>query len=185
MKHLIYLSWLFFISEFLLMLVKRSSKSTTRQRGDRGSLILLWVIITVSFTSGFIFANYRVWNSLNYTIATFGLFLILVGFVIRWISILQLKKAFTVDVAIGTDHKLKTNGMYRVIRHPSYLGLFIIMVGFSICMNTIVSFLVVTTLMFIALMYRIYVEEKALSAAFGEDFTAYKSKTKRLIPWIF
>lgn len=185
MKIIIYLSYLFFISEFVLMLVKRSSKSTSKQRSDKGSLILLWVMITLCFTFGFIFANYHIWEPINFIIAGIGLLLILAGAFIRWVSIFQLKNAFTVDVAIGNEHTLKTDGMYKSIRHPSYLGILLIMTGFSICMNSVISVLIVVIPMFLVLLYRISVEEKVLFDEFGDAYNSYKAGTKRLIPFVF
>jgi protein-S-isoprenylcysteine O-methyltransferase Ste14 len=167
------------------MILKRSKKSDSTKRNDRGSLILLWVMITVSFFLGFIFANYHVWVLYNMIIAGIGFLVLLLGSVIRWMSILQLKKAFTVDVAIGKEQELNTTGIYRLVRHPSYLGLLLIMAGFGICMNSIISFITIIALMFMVILYRIYVEEKALIDAFGNTYNDYKAKTKKLIPWIF
>jgi protein-S-isoprenylcysteine O-methyltransferase Ste14 len=185
MKYIIYLSFLFFISEFLLMLVKRSKRSKSKQQRDKGSLVLLWVTITLCFTFGFIFANYHIWEFNNFIIAGIGLLFILVGIIIRWMAILQLKKAFTVDVAIGQEHELTTNGLYKWIRHPSYLGLLLIMTGFSVCMNSLISILVIVIPMFVVLWYRISVEEKLLVEAFGDQYIEFCRRTKRLIPLIF
>lgn len=167
------------------MLIKRSKKSTSKHRKDEGSLILLWIVITLCFTFGFMFSGYRVWNYNNIIVTGFGVILIFVGLIIRWIAIIQLKKAFTVDVAIGIEHNLKTDGMYKVIRHPSYLGLLLIMIGFSISMSSLISIVVVTAPMFLAINYRITVEEKALTEGFSEAYESYKAKTKRLIPWVY
>jgi len=184
-KYLIYLSYLFFFSELGLMLVKRSGVKSSKVQKDKGSLVMLWITITISFMLGFIFANYHHWGYSKYLAYGIGLFIILIGFIIRWASILQLKKAFTVDVAIGTEHKLKTDGMFKIIRHPSYLGLLLIMVGFSICMNSLISSIIVIVLMFLVILYRIVVEERVLTEEFGDTYKTYKSQTKRLIPWIY
>jgi len=165
------------------MLVKRSGESTSKQRSDKGSLVLLWVTITLCLTMGFIFANYRLWKPLNHLVAFIGLFIVVVGFLVRWISILQLKKAFTVDVAIGKEHELKIDGLYKYLRHPSYLGLLLIMTGFSICMNSFVSVMVVVIPMFLVLQYRISVEESLLIKAFGDRYIAYKATTSKLFPF--
>lgn len=185
MKYIIYLSYLFFLSEFVLMLIKRSKRSSSKRRNDSGSLILLWVMITFCFSFGFIFANYRVWNLSNYLIAGIGLFVVCAGFVVRWMSILQLKKAFTVDVAISQGQELKIDGMYKLIRHPSYLGLILIMIGFSMTMNSVYSALLVVIPMVAVILYRISVEEKVLVEEFGDAYNLYKANTKRLIPWVF
>jgi protein-S-isoprenylcysteine O-methyltransferase Ste14 len=185
MKYIVLLSYLFFASEFILMLSKHSKKKTTKQKNDKGSLFLLWGMITLCMTFGFLFAKHGEWESANYVVAVVGLFFVLVGVMIRWASILQLKKAFTVDVAIGDDHSLKMDGIYKLVRHPSYLGLYLILLGFSICMNSVFSLLVVAIPMFFVLFYRIVVEEKALIGAFGEKYLAYRARTSRMIPWIF
>lgn len=185
MKYLIFLSWIFFISEFLLMLVKRSGATSSKVQKDKGSLILLWITITICFTLGFIFAYWRVWGFNEYLIYGSGLFIVLLGFIIRWASILQLKNAFTVDVAIGTEQKLKIDGMYKVIRHPSYLGLLLIMIGFSISMNSLMSVVLIIMPMFLAINYRIIVEEKVLTEEFGDAYKNYKSTTNRLIPYVY
>lgn len=167
------------------MLVKRSKKSTSKQQKDKGSLVLLWVTITLCFTFGFIFADYSRWGISHLIMAIIGLLAIIVGFIIRWVAIIQLKKAFTVDVAIGTEHKLKTDGIYKTIRHPSYLGMLMIMTGFAISMNSIISILVIVIPMIIVLLFRISVEESLLVEAFGNQYIEYKSKTKKLIPWVY
>ena len=185
MKLLIYLSYLFFLSEFILAIVKRSSKSNSSIQNDKGSLILLWITITICFTGGFMFANYRIWELMNFVVYYIGLLFILIGITIRWMAIIQLKKAFTVNVAIVKEHKLKDDGIYRIVRHPSYLGLLIIMVGFSIGMNSVTSIIIVAIPMVIVILYRIYVEEKVLINAFGDDYKVYRTKTKKLIPWLY
>jgi len=167
------------------MLVKRSGTTSSKIQKDKGSLILLWITITICFTLGFIFAYWRVWGLNEYLIYGCGLFIILLGFVVRWASILQLKKAFTVDVAVGAEQKLKTDGMYKIIRHPSYLGLWLIMIGFSISMNSLISIALVIIPMFLAINYRVIVEEKVLAEGFGDAYKNYQSTTKRLIPYVY
>ena len=92
---------------------------------------------------------------------------------------------FTVDVAIANEHTLKTNGLYKVVRHPSYLGLILIIAGLGLCLNSWLSFIIMFVPTFIAISYRIAIEEKALIEEFGDQYTQYKSKVKRLIPGIY
>jgi len=100
-------------------------------------------------------------------------------------AIIQLKKAFTVDVAIGYEQKLKMDGMYKYIRHPSYLGLLMIMFGFAICMNSFVSILGIVIPMVLVVLYRISVEEKVLVEGFGDQYIKFRNRTKKLIPMLF
>jgi protein-S-isoprenylcysteine O-methyltransferase Ste14 len=166
------------------MIVKRSKKIKSKQQNDRGSLILLWVIITLCFTFGFTFASYKVWSLINLVIAIIGVVVIILGATIRWIAIIQLSSAFTVDVAISNDHKLKTDGIYKYVRHPSYSGLLLIMVGFAISLNSVMSLIVIILPMLAAILYRIYVEEQMLISEFGDTYTNYKMHTSKILPWI-
>lgn len=183
--YLIYLSWLFFLSELLLMLIKRSGKGSSKVQRDKGSLALLWVTITLCFSLGFTFAFRGIWALKGINFYFLGLFFIFIGLAIRWISIIQLKKAFTVDVAIGAEQKLTTDGLYKLVRHPSYLGLLLIMTGFSISMGNFISILAIVIPMFLVIHYRILVEEKVLVEAFGDTYISYQATTRRLIPWLY
>ncbi len=181
---IIYASVLFFISEMLLLVLKRSKSKTQKSENDKKSLLYIWVSIAFSMIFGFFSANYQQWDSSNRTIATIGLLIFILGIVIRWVSILQLKKEFTVDVAIHADHQLKTDGFYTYVRHPSYSGLLLICLGLSIAMNSLLSILGILPVVF-AVLYRIKVEEAILIQEFGEVYREFMQKTGKLIPKIF
>jgi protein-S-isoprenylcysteine O-methyltransferase Ste14 len=174
------MSFAFALSEFLLMLIKRSDSTTSRTRKDRGSLIFLWLMITIGFTCGFILSK-----PVNPFLTAFGMPLIIGGLIIRWTAILQLGNSFTVDVAITDTAGLKTDGIYERIRHPSYSGLLLVITGFSATMNSIYSFLVLVIPVLIAVIYRVSVEEKVLMNEFGVAYSEYKSRTKKLIPGVY
>ena len=180
-----YLSFAFALSEFLLMLFKHSGTKIAKTRKDQGSMIFIWAMITLGFTGGFILAKYNSWNIVNYIITGIGSILILAGIIIRWLAIIQLGKSFTVDVAITDAARLKKDGLYRKIRHPSYLGLVLIIIGFSLTMNSFYSVLVFILPVGFAIIYRIKVEESVLLNEFGDDYSKYAAKTKKLIPGIF
>jgi protein-S-isoprenylcysteine O-methyltransferase Ste14 len=179
------LSYLFFLVEIILLLTKRSMKRTSAKQKDRGSLAFLWVVITLGLTAGFMLARYNDWHLINYLIASAGIILVISGLAIRWTAILQLKKGFTVNVAISKDHELKKDGLYSVVRHPSYLGLLLIMTGESFAMNRLICFLMIFVPICIAIIYRIHVEEKLLEEEFGEIYRQYKKQTRCIIPYIY
>ena len=185
LKIVIYFSLLFFILEFILLIVKRSKNKGIKLKKDKMSLLLLWIAITLGITTGFFNANHKEWNNWNYSIAIIGLCILIFGIIIRWISIIQLNKEFTVDVAISANHKLNTNGMYKYIRHPSYLGLLLICFGLSIAMNSITSLIVITIPVLFAIIYRIKVEEKILIYEFGDVYKDYMIKTNKIIPKLY
>ncbi len=83
------------------------------------------------------------------------------------------------------DHKLCTEGVYKYIRNPMYSGGLIAVIGFSLVFRCIITLLIVSIFYFFVLKMRIDEEERLLYEAFGEEFTNYKKKSKKLIPFIY
>jgi protein-S-isoprenylcysteine O-methyltransferase Ste14 len=182
---LIGLSFLFVFSELILTVTKRSKQKSVKMKKDRGSLIIIWVIISISITAGFNLAHFGKWYTMNFIIYSCGLATFALGMFFRWTTIIQLKKAFTVDVAINKEHDLKTDGLFRIVRHPSYLGIMLIISGISIGMNSLLSFLVITIPVFASILYRIHVEEVLLLEEFKTQYEDYRKRTKKIIPFIY
>lgn len=176
---------LFLLFELALLIMKKSNQKQAKTNKDRKSLLLFWVSIPICFSAGFYLAKYQDWNMWNNSFAIIGLLITIVGLVLRWIAILQLGSAFTVDVAIKYEHKLKTNGLYNTIRHPSYLGLLLIVIGISFALNSCMSVLVMTLPIFAVILYRIKVEETILLNEFGKEYANYIKKTYRIIPGLY
>lgn len=182
---IICLAYLFGISESILAYARRSKNNTVKTRRDKGSLIALYVVFSISMTAGYMLADFKTGSVSYYLTVSCGLILYLLGMIIRWTAILQLKKAFTVDVAINQQHELKTDGIYSIIRHPAYLGLWLIFIGLSVSLYSILSFIAITIPVFLVILYRIKVEEKLLTEEFGVEYQNYARNTRRLIPFIF
>jgi protein-S-isoprenylcysteine O-methyltransferase Ste14 len=180
---IIWITWC--ASEILLNRLMRSN-SGDKKGQDKGSLRFIWIMIALAISSGFIFANYiKVPISNQPLISVIGLYIIIVGMVLRFISIWTLGNYFTVDVTIRDNHKIKKDGFYRVIRHPSYSGSLLSFIGFGISLNNWLSLTTVVILVMISFLYRIKVEEKILIDQFGNEYLEYKRNTYRLIPWIY
>jgi protein-S-isoprenylcysteine O-methyltransferase Ste14 len=95
-----------------------------------------------------------------------------------------LAELFSVEVAIRDDHRLITNGPYRFIRHPRYLGIIVFSVGASLIFRSWLSLIAVAALVMV-LLWRIYDEEGLMHEHFGTDWESYRDKSWRLIPYIF
>jgi protein-S-isoprenylcysteine O-methyltransferase Ste14 len=95
-----------------------------------------------------------------------------------------LGERFSGLVAIQPGHTLVTSGVYGVIRHPSYLGLLVNSLGWSLAFRSGVG-IILTILLVPALLARISAEENLLRDQFGDEYNAYCSHTWRLIPRIY
>ena len=182
-----YLGYGLLASEVGLALWRRSSKNAGSEKLDRNSLRVLWLVIMSAMTAGvwlglqgigprLPFASALGWGS----VAIFA-----VGTFLRWWSILYLGRFFTVDVAVAADHRVVDTGPYRLIRHPSYSGLLLQFAGIALALDRLMSLAVVVIPIFLALCYRIRVEEGALRDGLGEAYNRYMVRTKRLVPWVF
>jgi protein-S-isoprenylcysteine O-methyltransferase Ste14 len=177
---IIYTLW--FLSEVLINILTRSKKSESRSY-DQNSLGLIWIAIVSSITIG-IFVAFR-FPGFNENTFFPGLALIIIGIAVRLIAIFSLKSLFTADVAIHHDHKLKTDGIFKKVRHPSYSGSLLSFLGLGLALGNWISLLIVFLPILAAFLYRINIEEKALTNNFKEEYLNYKKKTKRLIPFIY
>jgi protein-S-isoprenylcysteine O-methyltransferase len=88
-------------------------------------------------------------------------------------------------VAIQSGHRLVDTGVYRHVRHPSYLGACIAYLGFGLGLGSYLSAAAVLGMVLIGYAYRIHVEEKALLESLGDEYAAYRRRTSRLIPGIY
>jgi protein-S-isoprenylcysteine O-methyltransferase len=104
---------------------------------------------------------------------------------VRSAAIVQLGRFHTPNVAVRADHQLRVTGLYRLVRHPSYLGALIAYLGFSLALGNWLSVVVIMSITTPLYLYRIHEEDAALLAAFGDPYRAYCARTKRLIPWVF
>jgi len=173
-------------SELCLFIFKRSKTGLKENNADKRSLLYLWITIPTCLTLAGFISGYRLGPAITGDAVTkIGLALAIIGFAIRWTAIFALGKFFTVDVEISDQHKLKTQGIYKIVRHPSYLGLILIIAALGLCMQNLVSLAIVVIPIFIAMNYRITVEEKALTDAFGTQYTAYSKKTSKIFPGIY
>jgi protein-S-isoprenylcysteine O-methyltransferase len=181
-----YLGLLYFASEFVLGLVKRS-KGGSSSPADRGSIRLLWVVIPVCMFLGFQFEFG--WREAGWPpqpwINAAGIAVTLVGLAFRWYAIIYLGRFFTVNVAIAHDHQLIDSGPYRWLRHPSYTGALLAFLGLALCTQNWASLAVIMLGTTAAFGYRIHVEEAALAGAFGERYREYMRRTWRLVPGLY
>jgi len=173
------------ISEILLNRLFLS-RNRHQSKQDKGTLRIIWVAIALAISLGVVSSIHIKLPIGNIAIIPYlGLSIILGGMIFRFAAIYSLGHMFTVNVTIRDNHKIKKDGLYRIIRHPSYTGSILSFIGFGISLNNWISLIIITVLVVSAMLYRIKIEEKLLINHFGSDYSDYAKKTYRLVPWIY
>ncbi len=124
------------------------------------------------------------WTLDGEAIRWLGVALYTAGGALRIWPVFVLGDRFSGLVAIQPGHTLVTSGIYRVIRHPSYLGLLLNLLGWGMAFRSGVGVLLVG-LAIPPLLARIRAEERMLRTQFGVEYDAYCAKTSRLIPGLY
>ncbi len=95
-----------------------------------------------------------------------------------------LGKLFSTEVTIQAEHTLITSGPFHFIRHPRYLGIIMLNLGFSLAFRSWLA-VALTALFVCVLLWRISDEEKLMAATFGDEWRSYCRGTSRLIPFVY
>jgi protein-S-isoprenylcysteine O-methyltransferase len=165
----------------------RRSADPTRAR-DRGSLRLIGVLwfagIAADFWLSFLLPRASILH-VRWLAFWLGLAFMFAGIVLRMYSMAVLGRFFTFDVAIDGTHRLVENGPYRYVRHPSYSGALVTLLGFGLALGNWAGLAATLSCMAIAYTYRIAVEENALAGALGDPYKKYVQRTWRLVPFLF
>jgi protein-S-isoprenylcysteine O-methyltransferase Ste14 len=159
-------------------------KGEIKTRSDKGSRIVIQLAIYVLIIISVIFATNGIAILPDWCFYV-GIISMLAGIVFRQWSIWVLGGFFSVNVRIVTGHEIVKEGPYRVIRHPSYTGMYLILIGLGLAFRTWAGTIITIALFAPVIYYRIRVEENALKEEFGERYIEYSKKTKRLVPFIY
>ena len=110
-----------------------------------------------------------------------GVILYAAGGVLRLVPIFALGERFSGLAAIQPGHRLKTDGLYAIIRNPSYLGLLVLSLGWGLAFRSLFG-VAIAALFLIPLHARMKAEERLLAEKFGGDYEAYRKRTGGWFP---
>ncbi len=114
-----------------------------------------------------------------------GLVLLVAGRALRQWSFWTLGRYFTFTVQTSADQTVITTGPYRFVRHPAYSALLLAAAAGGLYVGNWLSLVALVVAVTAGLVYRITVEERALSQDVGAAYRDYAATHKRLVPFVW
>ncbi|UCZ87722.1 isoprenylcysteine carboxylmethyltransferase family protein [Pseudomonas sp. L5B5] len=154
---------------------------------DRGNRWVLPVFGVIGLASGFLPAycdRLDVWTFGGEGLRWLGALLFAAGGALRLWPVFILGRRFSGLVAIQPGHRLVTDGLYRHLRNPSYLGLLVNAVGWALAFRSGLG-LLLAALTLVPLIARIHAEEALLRKHFGKPYEDYCARSWRLLPGVY
>lgn len=135
-------------------------------------------IAAIAFFSGLAFAGQPETGSDSITDMSFGI--LIAAHLLGIISLFNLGKSFGVLIA---NRKIKTGGIYSIVRHPMYVTDLLFRIGYVVSHFNLFTALLLL-LSGACYVYRALLEERFLAA--DQDYAEYMKKVKyRFIPYIY
>src|SRR5207248_8016459 len=152
-----------------------SSSLGIGRREDPASRRIFIPLITLAIAFAWLpphFDRLDRWSIDGDTVRYLGLIITAIGGFVRVATVFELGHRFSIFVALQPNHRLKTDGFYRFVRHPSYFGMLLTMAGWALVVRSSIV-LLLTAAMCVPIAARIHAEEDFLVRDFGKQYRAY------------
>lgn len=179
-------SLLAFAGPMLLAVTGRCGGPKTRARqggSDRAPLVANLAAVGVYFPSLLVFSGSPA-GSMALLLASSGSLLAVAGAALVLRSRAELGPAWSFVPKADRGTGLVTTGPYRLVRHPIYLGLALLVMGQALAFGSWPALMIVLSGIIPTFAWRARAEEKLLSRAFGERYAAYRQRTRMIIPYL-
>jgi protein-S-isoprenylcysteine O-methyltransferase Ste14 len=179
-----------FIATLLVWLIIEAPRALNRRpdakQVDQGSLNFVRLCAVVAAVAAALVARVPE-TAMPQGPVTFGAGIAIAwaGIGLRWWSFRTLGRYFTFTVQTSADQPVITGGPYRFVRHPSYTGIMLTLIGVGSTYGNWLSVAVFALVLLVGFVNRIRVEEAALSGALGDAYTSYAAGRKRLVPLVW
>ncbi|MCE5290631.1 MAG: isoprenylcysteine carboxylmethyltransferase family protein [Nocardiaceae bacterium] len=117
--------------------------------------------------------------------ATLGLLFLWAGIALRLWCFRTLGAYFTFRVQTSADQVVVSTGPYRVLRHPSYAAILLVLIGIGLLYANWLSLALIVGVSFIGTLHRIRVEERELERDLGDRYRVFAATRKRIIPFVW
>jgi protein-S-isoprenylcysteine O-methyltransferase Ste14 len=166
----------------------RSSRNREGTPADRQSFAVVYVMFTAGVAGGFVLASNVDGAAIRvarWPIFILGILLMATGIALRQWAVALLGRYFTTNVRVHTDQAVIDSGPYRWVRHPSYTGLLLTLIGIGLALGNWASLLVLIVVPMLGVVNRIRVEERALIEGVGEPYRRFAATRARLVPHVW
>lgn len=176
----------YFLAEGILRKGK-SAKSIKREKYDKGSTLFVACTFISSFIILFIATinTSPIMNTQNYILVILGAVTMVAGLFIRIHAARTLGEYYTRTLKTQSKQVIIKNGLYSMIRHPGYFGVFLMWIGAGLIMRNWIVLSLLIAVQLTGYSYRINKEERMLKENFGKEYNDYMKRTKRLIPFLY
>jgi protein-S-isoprenylcysteine O-methyltransferase Ste14 len=165
------------------------AKSFARGSFDRGSTVLLASVFSLGFL---LLPLGLLLNAVGIAHMTFppavawvGIVVMTLGISLRIWASRVLGRYFTRTLRVAPEQAVVSDGPYRVVRHPGYLGDIVLWCGAAFATLNWITFVGLTLVALLSYSYRIQVEETMLQETLGAAYRAYMARTWRLLPLLY
>ncbi|HZB38969.1 MAG TPA: protein-S-isoprenylcysteine O-methyltransferase [Beijerinckiaceae bacterium] len=94
----------------------------------------------------------------------------------------DLGRNWSITLEIRDQHRLVSNGIYGLIRHPMYSSFWLMALGQALLLPNWVAGLAGLVGFGVLYFLRVGHEERMMLETFGDEYRAYMARTKRIIP---
>ena len=120
----------------------------------------------------------------NLPVGITGVAMLTAGLTLYAASRKFLGRFYSEAVKIVPDHRLITDGPYRMIQHPMYLSEIVFGLSIPMIFDSLLGLFIMLVPIPLILL-RIRFEEGVLVSRFGQEYLEYSRRTKKLIPYIY
>jgi len=138
----------------------------------------LWVAMAIMLALHFLFPLTKI---IPWPWSLLGVIPLAWGIALNLFADNAFRQAKTTVKPFEESAALLTSGVFRISRHPMYLGFVLSLIGLAVLLGSLAPFFVIPV--FAVLMDGIFiqVEERMLEAKFGPAWLEYKAKVRRWI----
>ncbi len=167
--------------EFLLFRPRHRSRTYEEKRSFSWITITIVssIVVSVQFTRLEWFLVPIEWRSLFEIV---GLIIYTLGIMLRYLGSIALGEQFTRNISVDRHQPLISHSVYRSMRHPLYVGLFLLVIAVPIYLGNGLMIVVAGSLMYRVLHHRIQLEEAKMEELLGERYREWKAERGKFFP---